>query len=248
MQKQRPNTLSTQLTELFTEINNTFRRGKELVVKAYKLALQEGYTPQEAKNLLLANIKVFGKSTIYSSLPEESKDQIKANAGRVSHSKSLSVPKLEQVEGKLNEDTTEEHEFNTEGMGVAILDDDKEEHVDVAGIAANVLILPNNDKKPIDIPPQAREILHKLELENVALNNENKKLKSELAKYQNLPNNDALYNQIAELKKELEQRTKEHTIENEDLRNEIIELRKELGDKETNSTTNTPTKDWLLGK
>lgn len=107
------------------------------------------------------------------------------------------------VEGILNEDKTE-HDFNTEGMGVAILD--------------------NN------------EYLTELKKQNAVLKRENSELKKKLEKYERLPNNDALYNQIATLKKENAQ------------------LRQQLGDKETtksttdNNTTNSPVKEWLLSK
>lgn len=107
------------------------------------------------------------------------------------------------VEGILNEDKTE-HDFNTEGMGVAILD--------------------NN------------EYLTELEKQNAVLKRENSELKKKLEKYERLPNNDALYNQIATLKKE------------------NVQLRQQLGDKETtksttdNNTTNSPAKEWLLSK
>jgi hypothetical protein len=109
--------------------------------------------------------------------------------------------------------TTEEHEFNTEGMGVTILDDD--------------------DKEPIDIPPQAQEIIDdakgKLELidegyrlrkENIeltsvietfglikekytALEKENAALKKKLDEYQHIPSNDALVNRIDQQNREI---------------------------------------------
>lgn len=65
--------LSTQLTEIFAEINSTYGRAKELVFKAYNLALQEGYSPEEAKKVILDNVTVCGKTTKYSLLPDECK-------------------------------------------------------------------------------------------------------------------------------------------------------------------------------
>lgn len=92
-------TLSTQLTELFAEINNTFGHAKELIMRAYNLALQEGYTPFEAKNLIIENVK-FGKTTVYNALPDECKIVTRPKK----------IPKSESFE----------QEFNCDGMGVVI--------------------------------------------------------------------------------------------------------------------------------
>lgn len=87
---------STKLVNLFEQINSTFGQAKKLVLEAYNLAIQEKYTPQEAKQLLLDNITVFKKSQIYAYLPPECKDPAKQKAGSVSHKGELSVPKSEQ--------------------------------------------------------------------------------------------------------------------------------------------------------
>lgn len=65
-------------------------------MKAYNLAIQEKYTPQEAKKLLLDNITVFKKTQIYAYLPPECKNPVKQKAGSVSHKLGVSVPKSEQ--------------------------------------------------------------------------------------------------------------------------------------------------------
>lgn len=98
---------SQVLTNIINEANRNYGRSKELIVEAYHQALKEDFTPDEAKKLLLERCKIFGKSTIYACLPEESKDQTKASAGRVSHNKGVSVPNLEQ-----------KSEVEYEGMGV----------------------------------------------------------------------------------------------------------------------------------
>jgi hypothetical protein len=87
---------STKLSNLLAEINSTFGRAKELILKAYNLAIQEKYTPQEAKQLLLDNTTVFKKTQIYACLPPECKDPVKQKAGSVSHKGEVSVPKSEQ--------------------------------------------------------------------------------------------------------------------------------------------------------
>jgi hypothetical protein len=94
--KPRNKQLSPGLANLFVEINSTFGHAKDLVLKAYDLAIQEKYTPQQAKQLLLDSITVFKKSQIYACLPPECKNPIKQKAGSVSHKAVVSVPKSEQ--------------------------------------------------------------------------------------------------------------------------------------------------------
>ena len=59
--KTRSKLLSANLANLFKEINSTFGHAKELVLEAYNLALQEKFTPQEAKQLLVDNVTIFKK-------------------------------------------------------------------------------------------------------------------------------------------------------------------------------------------
>jgi hypothetical protein len=66
--------LSVQLADLFVQINTTFGHAKGLILKAYNLAIQEGYTPLEAKNIIMDNITLFSNRTKYSYLPDECKD------------------------------------------------------------------------------------------------------------------------------------------------------------------------------
>jgi hypothetical protein len=93
--KTRSKLLSANLANLFKEINSTFGHAKELVLEAYNLAIQEKYTPQEAKELLLDNITVFKKTQIYAYLPSECKNPIKQKAGYLSHKTEVSVPEPE---------------------------------------------------------------------------------------------------------------------------------------------------------
>jgi hypothetical protein len=87
---------SKKLENLFEQINSTFGQAKKLVLEAYNLAIQEKYTPQGAKQLLLDKITVFKKTQIYAYLPPECKNPIKQKAGSVSHKEEVSVPKSEQ--------------------------------------------------------------------------------------------------------------------------------------------------------
>jgi hypothetical protein len=67
--------ISNTLQHYIDEANTSFGKAKEYVVLAYEQALREGYTPVEAKQLLLEKITVFSDRTIYRYLPDEAKDQ-----------------------------------------------------------------------------------------------------------------------------------------------------------------------------
>lgn len=62
---------------MIDQANATFGKAKEIVMAAYNQALADGFTPDEAKKLLLEKITVFKKSTLYACLPDESKEQTK---------------------------------------------------------------------------------------------------------------------------------------------------------------------------
>lgn len=93
--KARRKLLSANLANLFKEINSTFGHAKELILMAYNLAIQENYSPQQAKQLLLDNITEFKKTQIYAYLPSECKDPVKQKAGYLSHKTEVSVPEPE---------------------------------------------------------------------------------------------------------------------------------------------------------
>ena len=105
--KTRSRLPSTKLNMLFTEINSTLGHAKELILKAYNLAIQENYSPQQAKQILLDNITEFKKTQIYAYLPSECKDPVKQKAGYLSHKTEVSVPESEQ-----NTETTIELDSN----------------------------------------------------------------------------------------------------------------------------------------
>ena len=105
--KTRSKLLSANLANLFKEINSTLGHAKELILKAYNLAIQENYSPQQAKQLLLDNITEFKKTQIYAYLPSECKDPVKQKAGYLSHKTEVSVPESEQ-----NTETTFESDSN----------------------------------------------------------------------------------------------------------------------------------------
>ncbi len=106
---------STKLNVLFTEINSTLGHAKELILKAYYLAIQENYSPQQAKQLLLDNITEFKKTQIYAYLPSECKDPVKQKAGYLSHKTEVSVPESEQnIETTFKPDSNEQYSNNNQ--------------------------------------------------------------------------------------------------------------------------------------
>ncbi|MGH9975426.1 MAG: hypothetical protein ACRD8Z_06270 [Nitrososphaeraceae archaeon] len=108
--KARSRLPSTKLNMLLTEINSTLGHAKELILKAYNLAIQENYSPQQAKQLLLDNITEFKKTQIYAYLPSECKDPVKQKAGYLSHKTELSVPEPEQnTETAIESDCNEQY-------------------------------------------------------------------------------------------------------------------------------------------
>lgn len=100
--KARSSLSSTKLNMLFIEINSIFGHAKELILKAYNLAIQENYSPQQVKQLLLDNITEFKKTQIYTYLPSECKNPVKQKAGYLSHKTEVSVPKSELLLIKLH--------------------------------------------------------------------------------------------------------------------------------------------------
>ena len=83
--------ISDRLAYYLQQINLTFGHAKELIREAYRIATEEeNYTPEEAKNLLLENITIFSKRTIYSSLPDECKD-LTQQQRRLNKRKSVAI-------------------------------------------------------------------------------------------------------------------------------------------------------------
>jgi regulator of replication initiation timing len=66
--------ISIKLQELMNQANNSFPSTGEAIMAAYNQALEEGYTPRQAKNILYNNIHFFDERTIRRYLPLEAKD------------------------------------------------------------------------------------------------------------------------------------------------------------------------------
>jgi hypothetical protein len=71
----RVNKISTKLRLMLEEVNQTFGHAKEIVTAAYTQALAEGFSPTDAKHLILSSVKSISPRTIYYYLPNESKDK-----------------------------------------------------------------------------------------------------------------------------------------------------------------------------
>ena len=66
--------ISIKLQELMNQANNSFPSTGEAIMAAYNQALEEGYTPRQAKNILYNNIHFLNERTIRRYLPLEAKD------------------------------------------------------------------------------------------------------------------------------------------------------------------------------
>jgi hypothetical protein len=66
--------ISIKLQELMNQANNSFPSTGEAIMTAYNQALEEGYTPRQAKNILYDSIQFLNERTIRRYLPLEAKD------------------------------------------------------------------------------------------------------------------------------------------------------------------------------
>jgi hypothetical protein len=56
--------ISIRLQELMNQVNNSFPSIGEATMAAYNQALEEGYTPRQAKNILYNNVHFLDERTI----------------------------------------------------------------------------------------------------------------------------------------------------------------------------------------
>lgn len=94
MEKSLP-IISSTLAQKIQEANTQFNSAKTLILEAYEIALDDGFTPQEAAKLLYERITIFHEKTIRKWLPSDAKNQNKirdqfANRGS---QKSQETPK-----------------------------------------------------------------------------------------------------------------------------------------------------------
>lgn len=160
---------------------------------ALKLA---GYTNKAAINKIAEDhidLKGFSERSIYRNLPAEIKNPLQRNRRLGYQNPVAKNTEFGNQKGTEGEFVIEEHNFNTEGMGVTITYNE------------------DNDTTINKIDLLQREI--------AALKKENAALKKKVEEYERLPNNDALYNRIDLLKKELV----EVKNENEFLKSSLVE-------------------------
>lgn len=67
--------MSQKLRLMLEEVNQAFGHAKEVVQAAYNQARSEGFSPEDARKLLLKNTKTFRQRTIYLYLPDECKNK-----------------------------------------------------------------------------------------------------------------------------------------------------------------------------
>jgi hypothetical protein len=189
-QKQRSKILERLLEALAPDFNKI----QEKVNEVFEQGRREGLDDMEIGSLVREQMKEhYSQATIKRVLPksakhtEFTKKELKMSS---SERDPLELPPEVKVEGN----------FNTEGMGVAILEDDNEE----------LSHIPQGQKLQVidEISTLCNQVAD-LKQENKFLKDglqhfkdENASLRKRLEEYQRLPNNDALYNQIDVLKQE----------------------------------------------
>jgi hypothetical protein len=162
--------------KLQTNVNAVFEQGRK-----------EGFDDMEIGDFIRSKMKDhYSKSTIQRVLPKSAKhleftnEAVKMNA---SEREPIEVP----ADKVSISSPTEEHDFNTENMGVAIVDDaedDSTQNEKVDKVMSEALGIKVVERTVAGIHKEnseLRETCYKQELENVAQHNENKKLKQENA-------------------------------------------------------------------
>ena len=67
--------ISPKLRMILEEVNQVFGNSRKVILKAFNKALSEGFTPNEAKELLFTAVKNLSRRTVYLYLPDEAKDK-----------------------------------------------------------------------------------------------------------------------------------------------------------------------------
>ena len=153
--------ISTKLQELMNQANNSFPSTGEAIIAAYNQALEDGFTPREAKNMLYDNVIFLNKRTIRRHLPLEARDteKIRNICPQKSAEKDPLLNNLGSNQGEIIAGTIR----NEENVG----------HKNILSSAITIMklenILKNKDK-------YIMELLER----NEGLGTENQKLKEEL--------------------------------------------------------------------
>jgi hypothetical protein len=91
--------ISSKLQQLIEKTNFSFPSTGEAVMTAYKQALEEGYTPRQAKNILYDNIHFLNERTIRRYMPNEAKDSEKIRIiNRAADNGSQNIKKQDNID------------------------------------------------------------------------------------------------------------------------------------------------------
>jgi hypothetical protein len=162
--------ISIRLQELINQANNSFPSTGEAIMAAYNQALEEGYTPRQAKKMLYDNVVFLNERTIRRHLSLEARDTEKIRTGinNVDNGPQKSAEKdpLLNNQGSDQVDVTTGTNCSEENTAP------NSSHKNILSSAITIMklenILKNKDK-------YIMELLER----NEALNNENWKLKEE---------------------------------------------------------------------
>ena len=157
--------ISIRLQELINQANNSFPSTGEAIMAAYNQALEEGYTPRQAKNILYNNVHFLDERTIRRYLPLEAKDTEKIRPPAADNRPQKSAEK----DSLLNNQGSNQGEINAG----TIRNEENVRHKNILSSAITIMklenILKNKDQYII-------ELLER----NGGLGTENQKLKEKM--------------------------------------------------------------------
>jgi hypothetical protein len=230
-------------------IREDFSKGVDRFKALCQTIKDAGYPPNDAWNIIKDELGEYvPKSTLYrwsdKILPPEAKDQNQRNR-TLGYKNAVPIVGTGTVVGRLNE-PTQEYNFSTEGMGVAIPDEEDDtgkeqqlqlskgtperygvEHFEFEKLNTYSLEYCREVIKwLIEVQDEYTNDAFKWDNKITVLARDNEQLKKKLDEYQRIPSNDALVNQIDELKKE-NQQLMQTNIEASDL---IESLQKRIGE------------------
>ena len=162
--------ISIRLQELINQANNSFPSTGEAIMATYNQALEEGYTPRQAKNMLYNNIHFLNERTIRRYLPLEAKDTEKI---RTKHAAEDNGPqKADEKDHFLNNQRSDQVEVVTGTIS-------KEENAASDLSHKNILSSAMTIMKLENILKNKDNYIIKLLESNEELNIENRRLKEE---------------------------------------------------------------------
>jgi hypothetical protein len=251
---------SNEYLILLEELKNSFVNAGDMVLRLYEQGKKDGLTNNIIrKDIVTALDGIVKERRLRDLLPLELKrgytigaKKHKANSAMIAELDSNPVPKNDEFG---NRNTENIKEFNTEGMGVAIIESDSTSNIGASNIGAKAVekVIPVKHEM-IEGPASQTDppsiIIKKLEQDKAILIKRIQKLEQELADYRRLPNNDALYNMIDKLKHEVTDLKKENAkLLNQKNPEEAANVIEKQGNAPTKVNELTDkNKEWLLEK